>query len=370
MWGKISGQLQVSTEALSAVPDRTSPITGSAPRQRLALALGLALMLLLAVASLSYGAVTISLDQVFALVVADDATVEAQIVREIRLPRVLTAIAAGAALGIGGVLMQALFRNPVADAWSLGLLAGGQLGVAFLVTAAAFAGPAAISFLTAFAGPGILAGAASGVALAGLLMLALGRRVSTITLLVIGLMLGFLAQGLTSVLVHFAARAGGRVFSGWNDGTFAAVSLGQLPILIVPILAGLAIAIWTAKPLTAFLLGETYAESLGANIKRVRLLTMAATVALVAPVTALCGPVTFIGLIVPHIARFAAGTARILPLLPLAIVAGAILALAGDFIVHLPWEQHFLHLNAVLAIVGAPVVILLLLFSPTMRGLR
>ena len=136
---------------------------------------------------------------------------------------------------MAGVLMQALFRNPVADAWSLGLLAGGQLGVALIVTAAAFAGPAAVSFLTFFEGPSITLAAAASVAIAALVMLALGRRVGAITLLVIGLMLGFTAQGLTSVLLHFAARAGGRIYGGWQDASFAGVVPAVLPWLLLPI---------------------------------------------------------------------------------------------------------------------------------------
>lgn len=293
-----------------------------------------------------------------------------QIVREIRLPRILTAIVAGAALGVGGVLMQALFRNPMADAWSLGLTAGGQLGVAILVTGSAFAGPASLAFLTAFQGLSLTFGAAVGVALAALAMTALARRVGTVTLLVTGLMLGFTAQGLVSVIIHFANRAGGKVFSGWNDGNFSGVTALELPTFVLPIVVGLLGALLLAKPLTALLLGETYAKSLGTDVAQVRRLTLGATVLLVAPVTAYCGPVTFVGLIVPHFARWLAGTGRILPVLPLAALAGALLALLADLVVHLPWDQHFLHLNAVLAIIGAPVVILLLIFSGVMRGQR
>ena len=289
---------------------------------------------------------------------------------EIRLPRVAAAVVAGAALGMAGVLMQALFRNPVADAWSLGLLAGGQFGVALTVTAAAFAGPAAVSFLTVFEGPSITLAAAAGVAVAALFMLALGRRVGAITLLVIGLMLGFTSQGLTSVLLHFAARAGGRVYGGWQDASFAAIAPAALPWLVLPILIGAAAAVATAKPLSSLLLGETYASSLGVRVTRLRHAVLVATVLLVAPVVAFCGPVSFVGLIAPHFARALAGTARILPLLPLAALGGALLALAGDAIVHAPWEQHFLHLNAILAIVGAPVVILILIFSPAVRQWR
>jgi len=334
------------------------------------IALGAALAAL-ALYALAHGQITLSIPEALAALFGAHAdAMTAQIVVDIRLPRVLTAMLAGGALGVAGVLMQALFRNPVADAWSLGLLAGGQLGVALTVTAAAFAGPAAISFLTLFAGPSITVAAAGGVALTAVFMLTLGRRIGAITLLVVGLMLGFTAQGLTSVLLHFAARAGGRVYGGWSDASFAGVEPASLPWLTLPIVIGVALAVATAKPLTSLLLGETYAKSLGVRVTTLRRLALAATVALVAPVVAFCGPVSFIGLIAPHFARRLAGSARILPLLPLAALGGALLALAGDAIVHAPWEQHFLHLNAILAILGAPVVILILVFSPAVRGWR
>ncbi len=329
-----------------------------------------AALVLIALISLGYGQVQLGPAEVWASLAGNGDAVTSQIVRDIRLPRILTAMIAGAALGLAGVLMQALFRNPMADAWSLGLTAGGQLGVGLAVAGAAFAGPAALSFVSAFAGISLTLGAAIGVALTALAMAALAKRVGSITLLVVGLMLGFTAQGLVSVILHFANRAGGRVFSGWNDGTFASVVGGDIPVLLIPVLAGGLLAMLNAKGLTSLLLGETYARSLGADVTKLRRLTLASVVLLVAPVTAYCGPVTFIGLIVPHFARAIADTARILPLLPLAALSGALLALAADFVVHLPWEQHFLHLNAVLALVGAPVVILLLLFSPAMRGQR
>ena len=332
----------------------------------------LAFTLALAVVGLftmSYGQVALDWGQLWnGLFYPESDPVSAQIVRDIRLPRVLTGLIAGAALGVSGVLMQALFRNPMADAWSLGLLAGGQLGVAMVVTAAAFAGPAAIAFLTAFKGIGLSAGAITGVAVFAVAMVALSHRVGNITLLVVGLMLGFTVQGLVSVVIHFANRLGGRVYSGWNDGTFAATTFDDLGFMIIPIIGGMIIAVASSKGLSAMLLGETYARSLGTDVRRLRLLTLGAVVLLVAPVTAYCGPVTFIGLIVPHFARAIARTSQILPLIPLAALSGALLAVSADTVVHLPWEQHFLHLNAILALVGAPVVISLLLLSPSLRG--
>ncbi|MEM9618893.1 MAG: iron ABC transporter permease [Pseudomonadota bacterium] len=349
--------------------DPASPTVTALPSVNVATPAFLAALLCVSLFTLSYGQVALGFERLFAALISPASDpVAAQIVRDIRLPRVATGVIAGAALGVSGVLMQALFRNPMADAWSLGLLAGGQLGVALIATAAAFAGPAAISFLTTFQGVGLTTGALIGVAVFAAAMAGLSRRVGNITLLVVGLMLGFTVQGLVSVVIHFANRVGGRVYSGWNDGTFASTTFGDLAFMSVPIALGVVIAVASAKGLSAMLLGETYAKSMGTDVRRLRWLTLGAVVLLVAPVTAYCGPVTFIGLIVPHFARAIARTSQILPLLPLAALSGALLAVSADAVVHLPWEQHFLHLNAILALVGAPVVIMLLLFSPSLRG--
>ncbi|WP_049722366.1 FecCD family ABC transporter permease [Gilvimarinus polysaccharolyticus] len=332
-----------------------------------ALVLASVLFLLVAV-SLSVGQVALTFSEVVGALFGSSGNLTVDhIVSDIRLPRVLMAIVAGAALGVGGVLMQTLFRNPMADAWSLGLTAGGQLGVAIVIAAAGFVGPAAIGFIQVFDGLSLTLAAGLGVLLSALGMMALSRRVSTISLLVVGLMLGFSVQGLVSVIIHFANRVGGKVYSGWADGTFAAASFDSIGMMLLPISAGLVLAANNGKALTSLLLGETYARSLGTDVARLQRLTLLAVVLLVAPVTAYCGPITFLGLIVPHLARAISRSAQILPLLPLSALAGAALALSADLIVHLPWDAHFLHLNAVLGMIGAPVVIFLLVFSSVVR---
>jgi iron complex transport system permease protein len=264
--------------------------------------------------------------------------------------------------------MQTLFRNPLADAWSLGLMAGGQFGAALIAVAGAVVGPGALMILTGLSGLGVVVGSSLGMLGVALAMSAMARRVGTVTLLVLGLMLGFLAQGLISVLLHFTNRSQTRIFASWNDATFAGIVWPDFVTLAPPLLIGVIAAIALAKPLTALLLGETYAESLGVNVARLRRYVLAATILLAAPVTAFCGPVAFVGLIVPHLARGLLGTARIGALIPATAMLGAFLALVADFVVHLPWQQHFLHLNAILALLGAPVVILLLLKSRSLRA--
>jgi len=297
----------------------------------------------------------------------DPTSTEHRIVHGLRLPRVLAAILGGGALGVAGLLMQTLFRNPLADAWSMGLMAGGQFGAALVIVAGAVVGPAALQALGALAGVGIVTGSVLGTLGVAMAMAAMARRVGSVTLLVLGLMLGFLAQGLISVLLHFTNRTQTRLFASWNDATFASVAWPDFTIWLPPLVVGLLLAIWLAKPLTALLLGDTYAESLGVDVARLRRRVLAATILLAAPVTAFCGPVAFVGLITPHLARGLVGTARIGAVLPACFALGALLALAADLVVHLPWRQHFLHLNAILAILGAPVVITLLLTARSLR---
>ncbi|WP_219339574.1 FecCD family ABC transporter permease [Luteimonas salinisoli] len=340
------------------------------PERQWRWALGLPLLLALAfAANLAAGQEMLTPQQLLhgLLGLGGDAP-DARILRELRLPRAIAALAGGAALGLAGLLLQTLFRNPLADAWSLGLMAGGQFGAALVIVAGAVVGPAALAMITGLAGLGIVAGAMLGTLAVALAMAAIARRVQTVTLLVLGLMLGFLAQGLISILLHFTSRTQSRIFASWNDATFAAVVWQDFATLLPPLLVALAATIWLAKPLTALLLGETYARSLGVDVARLRRLVLGAAILLAAPVTAFCGPVAFVGLIVPHLARGLAGTARIGALILPTLALGGLLTLAADLVVHLPWRQHFLHLNAILALIGAPAVIVLLLRARSLGG--
>jgi len=182
-------------------------------------------------------------------------------------------------------------------------------------------------------------------------------------------MLGFFAQGMVSVVLHFTTETQGRVFASWNDGSFAGVQWADFPVLVPFVVVGLVAALATVKPLNALLLGERYAATLGVPVERARMIALVGAVVLAAPVTAYCGPVLFIGLIVPHLARGIMNTSDHRILMPAAILMGALLGLSADLVVHLPWERHFLHLNAVNALIGAPVVIAVVLRNRQMRTL-
>lgn len=290
------------------------------------------------------------------------------IILELRLPRTLAALFGGAALGAAGLQLQTLFKNPLAGPWALGLTAGAQLGVAMVVVAAGVVGSSFLENFEFLGNLSIVAGAMLGCLLVLILMVSVSKYVSTITLLIFGLMLGYLAQGLISVILHFTNRSQSRIFTGWNDGSFSGVYWEHFPILIPMVVIGLIGGWLMAKPLNAFLLGENYARSLGMSVKRTRLITLGCAILLAGPVTAYCGPILFLGLIIPHMARGIFNTSDHKVLMPAVMLLGAIIAQAADLFVHLPWERHFLHLNAVNALLGAPVVMWVILKNKKMRG--
>ncbi|MEM9665350.1 MAG: iron ABC transporter permease, partial [Bacteroidota bacterium] len=242
-------------------------------------------------------------------------------------------------------------------------------GVALVVVAGGVVGSTFLEQLVFLNNLSLVAGAGLGAALVLAAIASVSRRVSTITLLIMGLMLGFLAQGLVSVVLHFTNETQGKVFASWNDGSFAGVHWEHFPILIPMVVVGIVAALLLVKPLNALLLGEQYAATLGLSVGRARLMALGSTVLLAAPITAYCGPVLFIGLIVPHLCRGLFNTSDHRLLMPAVLLMGAALGLSADLFVHLPWERHFLHLNAINALIGAPVVIWVILRNKHMRSL-
>lgn len=299
-----------------------------------------------------------------------ESAVTATIIWELRLPRAITALVCGAALGAAGLQLQTLFRNPLAGPWALGFTGGAQLGVALVIATGAVVGSEVLGQLAFLSELGILAGAVLGAGAVAILIAAASRHVSTMTLLILGLMLGYLAEGLVSIVLHFTTEMQGRVFSSWNNGSFGGVQWQHFPILLPCLGVGLVLALGLVKPLNALLLGESYAASLGLSVDRARLLVLACAVLLAAPVTAYCGPVLFVGIVVPHMARGLLNSSDHRLLMPAVMLLGATLCLAADLFVHLPWERHFLHLNAVNAAVGAPFVIWTLLRNRHMRTME
>ena len=288
------------------------------------------------------------------------------IVWEARLPQALTALLAGSALAVCGLLLQTAFRNPLAGASVLGVNSGAGLGVAVVmlllggsITAAGF------SFSGFFS---ILLGAFAGAMAVMALILFFSTLVrSHVMLLIIGLMVGYLVSSVVSLLNFLATAEGVQSYMVWGMGNFGGVSLRQLPAFASVVLLGLAGALLLIKPLNALLLGERYAENLGVRVRRVRHALLAVVGVLTAVTTAFCGPVLFIDLAVPHIARLLLGTANHRILLPATLLAGGCVALACNLVCLLPGEAGLIPLNAVTPLIGAPIVIYVIV---SQRGMK
>lgn len=325
---------------------------------------------LLFVAELSLGAVAIPLRAILDLLAGGSAEhrVWQDIVMGFRLPRALAAMCSGAALGVAGLLLQTLFRNPLADPFVLGIVHGARLGSALLVTAAGVVGNAFLLRYGLLGDVGLaLASICGSAAVLGLLAL-ISRRVGTVTLLIVGLMLGYLAVGLISVSMHFIDETQARAFKVWDDASFADATWQQLRILIPGLGVGLLACALLVKPLNGLLLGERYAASMGMNVGRVQRSALMLTAWLSGLVSAFCGPVAFLGLVAAQIARALTRGADHRILLPAAALVGAVMGLAADLVMHLPWSRHVFHLNAVIGLVGAPTALYMLYRSRALRS--
>lgn len=310
--------------------------------------------------SLSIGAVSIPLDEIVRVLLGGQASKETwqTIILSFRLPKAITALLAGAALSVAGLQMQTLFRNPLADPFVLGISSGASLGVALAVMGGT-AVSASVFGRTAFLGEFGLVGAAStGAVVVFALVLAIARRVqSVITLLVVGLMIGYLTSAAVSVLIYFSLPEQVSAYLSWTFGSFGGVTWQQMRAFAPTLLLGLLGALATMKPLNALLLGENYARSMGVNVRAVRWWVTASASLLAGAVTAFCGPIGFIGIAVPHLARALFGTSDHRVLMPALLLLGGTLALLFDLIAQMPGTKAALPLNVVTSAVGAPIVL-------------
>ncbi|MDX2163452.1 MAG: iron ABC transporter permease [bacterium] len=309
---------------------------------------------------LAFGSVEIPLDQIITVLFGGEAERASwgNIILKVRLPKALTALLAGAALGAGGLMMQTFFRNPLADPFVLGISSGASLGVALVVLSVGTAGGALLAGF-GLAGDFALAGAAAlGAALTlGLVIAVAGRFQNPLMLLVLGLMCGYLVSAFVSLLLYNAIPERIQAYTNWTFGSFGSTTLDQIPVMAVPILAGLTAALMLIKALNALLLGEAYARSLGMNLRVIRAGVLLSTALLAGAVTAFCGPIAFIGVAVPHVCRALFHTSDHRLLMPATILLGGIVAMIAALIAETPGSTNTLPLNAVTALLGAPVVI-------------
>lgn len=317
--------------------------------------------------SLAIGSVTIPLSDVLSVLVGGDTERAswAVIIEDVRLPRAISAVLAGAALGVAGLQMQTLLRNPLADPFVLGITAGASLGVALVVLGTG--GGAAVLFGSSLglAGDSAVAVAAVLGALAALApVLAISARVrNPATVLIVGLMFGYAVQALVTFLVVGTSFEQLQRWISWGFGSFTGVTWPQLSLFAPLIVVGVALVLVATKPLNALLLGQTYAQSIGLNARRARLLILAGASVLAGVVTAYCGPIAFLGVAIPHIARALTGTSDHRVLVPAVVLAGAALALFAQIASLSFADGGVLPLNAVTSFIGAPIVIAVLLRS-------
>ena len=317
-----------------------------------------AVVLVLFALNLLLGSVSIPAGDVVSILLGDQ-TAKASwqfIVLESRLPQAITATLCGAALAVSGLMLQTAFRNPLAGPSVFGVNSGAGLGVALVML---------------FLGGGLSVGSVSITGFAAILLAAFVGAMTvmaiifffstlvrnSVMLLIIGIMIGYISNSAISLLNFFATDEGVKSYMVWGMGSFGGVSMDNMPVFVIVTLAGLMGALLLIKPLNALMLGDRYAENLGVNILRVRNWLLIVTGLLTAITTAFCGPVAFIGLAVPHIARLLLTTDNHRQLLPATLLCGSVVALVCNLICYLPGESGVIPLNAVTPLIGAPVII-------------
>ncbi len=328
------------------------------------------ILILFLMAGLFTGTVTIPADEILKILGgAEPAKPEWKvIIIDLRLPRVITALVAGMGLSVSGLLMQTVFRNPLAGPYVLGISAGASLGVAAVVMG--------FSFITGSYGlslPGnwtmvMAAWAGSGLVL--ILILIVSFRIRDImTILILGIMFGSAASAIVSVMQYFSTETVLRSFMIWTMGSLGGVTTPQLKIMVPAVLAGLILSLLSVKLLNAMLLGENYARSLGINISLARMLAFFSTSLLAGTITAFCGPIAFVGIAVPHLARMLIRDADHAILMPATIFAGGIVMVGSDIISQLPGLDSSLPINSVTALLGIPVVIWIVIHNRKLSGI-
>ena len=313
--------------------------------------------LLLFVMNLCFGSVSIPMKEIWAAVFGGDTSTYRTIILDYRLPQAITALLAGIGLSVSGLLMQTLFRNPLADPSLLGISSGSSLGVALVVLLGTATG-LSVSTLALWSTFGVTVAAFLGAFAVLLLILALSSRLrSMVSLVLVGIMIAYIASSVTDILKFFSQKEGLHSFVIWGLGSFSNVSKAQLPFFAATVVLGVVASFLLFKTLNLLLLGERYAENLGVNIKRSSMLIILVSGFLTAIITAFCGPIAFLGLAVPHIARFLFRSSDHKLLIPATAFLGMDLALFCNLIARLPSFEGNLPINSVTALIGAPIVL-------------
>lgn len=282
-----------------------------------------------------------------------------EIVFNYRLPKAVTAVIAGAALSVSGLLMQTLFRNPLAGPDVLGVSAGAGLGVALLTM---LGGTAVYPFISSMGGMAQVIAAIAGAVLVLMLILGVSARIKdSVTILVLGMIFGYVASAAITILQSFADPDSLKVFVSWTFGSLGAVTWSKMPILVLLVIVGIFAAVLLQKALNSLLLGEKYAISTGLNVKQLRIVIISITAIITGGVTAFTGPIAFVGVVIPHFARAFFKTVNHKTIIPASILLGSILMLVCDIVSQIPISNRTLPINAVTALFGAPMIVWIVL---------
>ncbi|MEE9407241.1 MAG: iron ABC transporter permease [Polaribacter sp.] len=282
------------------------------------------------------------------------------IILNFRLPKAITAILVGSGLSVSGLLMQTLFRNSLAGPFVLGISSGASLGVAMLILGSSlFGGFFLTNSISNWSLP--IASSLGAFLVLSAVIIAANRVRNTMSILIIGLMFGSLTSAVISVLAYFSEAAQIQQYLFWSFGSLGNLSWNELLVFLIIYVIGIAATLSVIKPLNSFLLGENYAKSLGINVKKSRNIILLITSLLTGVITAFAGPIAFVGLAVPHIARMIFSTSNHKILIPSVLIIGAIIMLICDSIAQLPTSEFTLPINAITSLFGAPIVIWLLI---------
>ena len=325
--------------------------------------LGVGILLLFALNLLS-GSVQIPITDVVSILFKPNTSSEinptwSYIILETRLPQALTALLCGGALAVTGLMLQTAFRNPLAGPDVFGINSGAGLGVAIVMLWLGGSVTTEMFSVSGFVAV-LLAAFIGAMLVTGLIFFFSTLVRNNVMLLIIGIMVGYVSSSAIELLNFFSTEEGVKSYAVWGMGDFGGVSMQNMPVFASITVVGLLLAILLIKPLNALLLGEEYAESLGINTRRTRNLLLIITGILTAITTAFCGPISFIGLATPHIARLILGTQNHTRLLPATILCGSAIALLCNIICNLPGDGGIIPLNAVTPLIGAPVIIYVL----------
>lgn len=311
--------------------------------------------------NVSLGSVHIPIKQLFATLFSGEVEKDSWkiIILNYRLPKAITAIIVGSGLSISGLLMQTLFRNPLAGPFVLGISSGASLGVAILILGATFFGISITSIAFSNFGLAIAASLGSFMVLFAIMLAALKIR-NTMSILIIGLMFGSLATSVISILAYFSSANQLQQYLFWSFGSLGNLNWNEIIVLFSIYLISIILIAFIIKPLNSLLLGENYAKSMGVNVKKTRNITLISTSLLTGVITAFSGPIGFIGLAVPHLTKLLFNTSNHKTLLPAVGISGAIIMLICDSIAQLPTSEYTLPINAITSLFGAPIIIWLL----------